>query len=181
MKLIVGLGNPGKQYENTRHNVGFMVIDHFVEFDGWQKKFEGLYQILNVQGEKVFFLKPTTFMNLSGNSVSKVVKYYDIDMKDILIVQDDIDLSFGTFKLKKNSSAGGHNGIKSIISSLGTDSFARLKVGISHDKNGNTIDYVLGKFSKQELEYFRETYETFNAIISSFIVDGIDKTMNKYN
>lgn len=181
MKLIVGLGNPGKQYENTRHNVGFMVVDHFVKSGDWQKKFDGLLQILTIQGEKALFLKPTTFMNLSGNSIIKAVKYYDIDIQDILIIQDDMDLSFRTFKLKKDSSAGGHNGIKSIISALNSKNFARLKVGISHDEKGNTIDYVLGKFSKQELQYFQDTYETFNAIITSFITDGIEKTMNKYN
>lgn len=181
MKLIVGLGNPGREYENTRHNIGFMVIDHYLKTQEWQKKFDGLYQIVSVSGEKVLFLKPTTYMNLSGNSVIKAMKYYDISIEDILVIQDDMDIEIGNYKLKKDSSAGGHNGIKSIISSLGTNAFSRLKIGISHDKNGNTIDYVLGKFSKKEMQFFEESYETFNEIITSFIQDGIEKTMNKYN
>ena len=181
MKLIVGLGNPGKEYENTRHNVGFMVIDHFTTNTDWQKKFDGLSKIETICGEKVMLLKPTTFMNLSGNAVSKAMKYYDISVEDILVLQDDMDIEFGKYKLKKNSSAGGHNGIKSIIASVGSNSFARLKIGISHDKNGNTIDYVLGKFSKEERLFLESQYDTFNAIITEFIMAGIDKTMNKYN
>lgn len=181
MKLIVGLGNPGKEYECTRHNIGFMIIDQYLESDAWQKKFEGIYQITNVLGEKVLFLKPTTFMNLSGNSVIKVVQYYDIKIEDILIIQDDMDLEFGTLKLKKNSSSGGHNGIKSIISSLGTDSFCRLKVGISHDRTKDTVDYVLGKFSKNEIEFIRKNASTYKEIIDTFIQNGAEKTMNIYN
>ncbi len=181
MKLIVGLGNPGKEYECTRHNIGFMIIDQYIESNTWQKKFEGVYQITNVLGEKVLFLKPKTFMNLSGNSVLKAVQYYDIKIEDILIIQDDMDLEFGTLKLKKNSSSGGHNGIKSIISSLGTDSFCRLKVGISHDRSKNTVDYVLGKFSKNEIEFIRKNASTYKENIDTFIQNGAEKTMNIYN
>lgn len=181
MKLIVGLGNPGKEYEKTRHNVGFIVLDAYLSTNEWQKKFDGLYQIQNIAGEKVLFLKPTTYMNLSGNSVSKAVKYYDISIEDILVIQDDMDLAVGRYKLKKDSSAGGHNGIKSIISCLGTNSFSRLKIGISHDKNGNTIDYVLGKFPKEEFLFLEKNMSVFKDIVDSFITDGIEKTMNKYN
>lgn len=181
MKLIVGLGNPGKEYEKTRHNVGFMVLDSYLSSVDFQKKFDGLCHIKMVAGEKVLFLKPTTYMNLSGNSVFKAMKYYDISVEDILIIQDDMDLEVGHYKLKKDSSAGGHNGIKSIISSLGTNAFSRLKVGISHTKDGNTIDYVLGKFSKEELSNLENNFPLFSEIIDSFIVNGIDKTMNKYN
>ncbi len=181
MKLIVGLGNPGKEYENTRHNVGFMVLDHYIENDGWQKKFDGLYQIINVEGEKILFLKPTTFMNLSGGSVVQASKYYDISAENILIIHDDMDIDFGKFKLKKNSSSGGHNGIKSIIAALNTDTFNRLKIGISHDKNKDTINYVLGKFSKEEINFLNDHYKLYNEIIHSFICDGMDQTMNKYH
>ncbi len=181
MKLIVGLGNPGDEYKNTRHNVGFMVLDIFSSSGEWQKKFDGLYKIETISGQKVMLLKPTTYMNLSGNSVRKAMQYYDILVEDILVIQDDIDIEFGNYKLKKNSSFGGHNGIKSIISSIGTDSFARLKVGISHAKSANTVPYVLGKFSKQELLFFLENTQTFQNIITSFIEEGIDRTMNKYN
>ncbi len=181
MKLIVGLGNPGKEYQNTRHNVGFMVLDQYIQNDSWQKKFDGEYQIINYGEEKVLFLKPLTYMNDSGNSVIKASKYYDIALEDILVIQDDMDIEFGKYKLKKNSSSGGHNGIKSIIAALNTDSFTRLKVGISHDKNKDTIHYVLGKFSKEEMNILSENYKIYNEIIESFIYNGIEKTMNKYN
>ena len=181
MKLIVGLGNPGKEYENTRHNIGFMIVDKYLNNDDWKKKFDGLYQIVTISGEKVMFLKPQTFMNLSGVSVQKAVNFYDIDINDIMVIQDDMDLPFGKYKLKTNSSSGGHNGIKSIISSLNTQSFCRLKYGISHDKNGNTINHVLGKFSKDDLNFINENFDTYFEIIESFVKNGLEKTMNTYN
>lgn len=181
MKLIVGLGNPGKEYENTRHNVGFMVVDRYVDSQSFQKKFDGLVQMIMVGKEKVLVLKPLTFMNLSGNAVIKAAKYYDIKPEDVLVIQDDLDIDFGHFKLKKNSSSGGHNGIKSIISALGTDSFCRLKIGISHDKAKSTVDYVLGHFSKSELDFLEENADKYRDIINSFIENGADKTMNDYN
>lgn len=181
MKLIVGLGNIGKEYENTRHNIGFMVLDHYLDDNSWQKKFDGYYKIVNYGNEKVLFLKPTTYMNNSGISVVQASKYYDINPSDILVIQDDMDIEFGKHKLKINSSAGGHNGIKSIISALNTDSFARLKIGISHDKNKDTINYVLGKFSKEEMNTLNENYKLYGEIMESFIFNGLEKTMNKYN
>lgn len=181
MKLIVGLGNPGKEYKNTRHNVGFMVLDYILGDVNWKSKFDGLYYEDNSNGEKVIYVKPTTYMNLSGNCVREYVNYYKIDKKDILVIHDDLDLSFGSYKLKKNSSAGGHNGIKSIINRLNSQEFARLKVGVSHDRSVDTKDYVLGNFSKQEKELFMEMQNIFNKIIESFIEYGIDKTMNVYN
>lgn len=179
MKLIVGLGNPGKEYEYTRHNIGFMVVDSFVNNDDWKKKFDGEYQILTVKDEKVLFLKPLTYMNNSGISVRKIVDYYDIKIEDILVIQDDLDLEFGKCRLKKNSSSGGHNGIKSIISCLGTNTFCRLKLGISSKKNVDTIDYVLGKFSKSDMEFWSSHYSGIFKIMESFVINGIDKTMNQ--
>ncbi len=181
MKLIVGLGNPGVSYENTRHNVGFMIVDWYLDNTKWQEKFSGLLRMEMINGEKVIFLKPTTYMNLSGNSVQKVIHYYNISIQNILVIQDDMDLEFGKYKLKKNSSSGGHNGIKSIISCLGTDAFSRLKIGISHDFKQDTKDYVLGKFSQSELEELYDKRFLYNEIIDSFILYGIDITMNKYN
>lgn len=181
MKLIVGLGNPGKQYEFTRHNIGFMIVDSYLNNNDWKKKFDGLYQIVNIEGEKVLFLKPQTFMNLSGLSVLKAVQFYDIDYQDILIIQDDLDIPFSSYKLKTNSSSGGHNGIKSIISSLKSESFGRLKMGIANDKKKDTIDFVLGKFSKEELAYLKEHFSTYADIIDSFVKNGLEKTMNQYN
>lgn len=181
MKLIVGLGNPGKEYENTRHNIGFMVLDHYLDENNWKKKFDGLYQIIMIGQEKVLFLKPHTFMNLSGNSVRKAVDFYGIEISDILVIQDDLDLPFGKHRIKKNSTAGGHNGIKSIISSLGTDAFCRLKLGIAHDSNFDTIDYVLGKFSKDDIHYWASHYSKYFEIIESFVKNGADKTISTLN
>ena len=120
-------------------------------------------------------------MNLSGNAIVKFTRFYKVDLEDILVIQDDLDLPVGTYRLKKNSSAGGHNGIKSIISALNSDSFARLKVGISNAKEMDTKDYVLGKFNEEELNTIKKLYTTFDNIITSFIINGIDKTMNEYN
>ncbi len=181
MKLIVGLGNPGKEYENTRHNVGFMIVDHYLDSDDWKEKFKALYCEKRINGEKVLFVKPLTFMNLSGDAVVQFVHYYDIDINDILVIHDDMDIAFGSYKLKKDSSDGGHNGIKSIINRLGTQGFSRLKIGLSHDKSMDTRDYVLGKFSKEDLDKFKEMQDTFNKIINCFIKEGIERTMNIYN
>ena len=181
MKLIVGLGNPGKDYKNTRHNVGFLVLDNYLNTSDWKEKFNALFHETRINGEKVLFVKPLTFMNLSGDAVVKYVNYYDIDIDDILVIHDDLDLPFSSYKLKKNSSAGGHNGIKSIISRLSSDAFARLKVGVSHDRSIDTKDYVLGNFSKSEMDKFNEMQKDFNKIIESFVIDGIEKTMNIYN
>lgn len=181
MKLIVGLGNPDKEYDKTRHNVGFMVIDSYLGSVNWSNKFSALYCEKVINGEKIIFVKPLTYMNNSGNAVGEFVRYFNIDNKDILVIQDDLDLNVGDYKLKMHSSSGGHNGIKSIIASLGNQDFPRLKVGIGSVKKDEVIDYVLGKFSKSELEVLNELFNTFDKIINSFINEGIDKTMNVYN
>lgn len=181
MKLIVGLGNPDKEYDKTRHNVGFMVIDNYLGSVNWSNKFNALYCEKVINGEKIIFVKPLTYMNNSGNAVGEFVRYFNIDSKDILVIQDDLDLNVGDYKLKMHSSSGGHNGIKSIIASLGNQDFPRLKVGIGSVKKDEVIDYVLGKFSKSELEVLNELFNTFDKIINSFINEGIDKTMNVYS
>lgn len=195
LKLIVGLGNPGKEYDNTRHNIGFMIIDNYINSNAWkklngtainssiswQKKFNASYTIVNVEQEKVIFVKPETFMNLSGNSILEFVHFYKIAPKDILIIHDDLDLPIGKFRIKTNSSSGGHNGIKSIIECLGTNSFARLKVGISKTSNGDIKNYVLGHFNKEEHEILDKLYPTFNNIINDFLKKDITKIMNDYN
>lgn len=183
MKLIVGLGNPGFEYENTRHNIGFMVLDNYLKENpaAWQKKFNGLYQTLTIQGKKVYFLKPQTYMNLSGSSIQEFVHYFKINLADILVIHDDLDLKIGRFRLKTNSSAGGHNGIKSIINSLGTENFARLKIGISKIDNIDTKDYVLGKFKPDELTILENLYPTINDLINDFLTNDLSTLMNKYN
>ena len=184
MKLIVGLGNPGKEYENTRHNIGFIFIDNFakslnVNID--KKKFDGLYNEVNINNEKVILLKPQTYMNLSGESIIKFVNFYKINIEDILIINDDLDLDFGRIRLRMNGSSGGHNGLKNIILHLGTTDFKRLKVGISNNKLIDTKDYVLGKFKKEEKETLDTLKELINNILTDFISMDFDKLMCKYN
>lgn len=181
MKLIVGLGNPGEQYENTRHNIGFMILDRYLGNVKWSKKFNGLYYEKNINGEKFLFLKPQSFMNLSGGVVKSFVNYYRFEVKDVLVVHDDLDLDVGKYRIKINSSAGGHNGIKDIINCLHTDTFARLKVGISHDSKIDTRDYVLGNFSKEQKEKVMNNYDDFVEIIENFNYDNLSALMNKYN
>ena len=183
MKLIVGLGNIGKEYESTRHNTGFMTIDYFAnEYKATFKletKLEGFISSLNIDGEKVILLKPTTYMNLSGNSISKVLNYYKIDKKDMLVIHDDLDLKVGQIRFRNHGSAGGHNGLKSIISHIGED-FNRCKIGI--DKNNDTIDHVLGKFSKEELALINLSVEKVSKAILDFIKgSSMEELMNKYN
>ena len=179
MKLIVGLGNPGKEYDNTRHNIGFMILDNYLGDVKYTEKFDGLIYEKNYNGEKVIFLKPQTFMNNSGMSVVKVVNYYNIDVHDILIIHDDLDLDFNTIKIKSNSSSGGHNGIKSIINNLGSQEFDQFKFGISNEYKNNIIDFVLGKFSKEELSNIDYSY--LNKVIDTYINDGVVKTMSDFN
>ena len=181
MKLIVGLGNPGKEYEKTRHNIGFMALDYFPGNNFDNKKFDALYYKQVINGEDVIFIKPLTFMNLSGQSVVRFVNYFKIDHRDVLIIQDDLDLPTGTIKLKYKSSSGGHNGIKSIIHELGTDEIPRLKIGISNDKLLDTKDYVLSRFSKEEIDKLNEKMPLIKNIILTFIDDGINECMSKYN
>ncbi len=181
MKLLVGLGNPGKEYEQTRHNIGFMIIDYFLKEANWQEKWNALITETRINNEKVIIIKPLTYMNLSGNAVSLVCNFYKISSEDILVIQDDLDLPIGTFRLKTNSSDGGHNGIKSIIEKLGTKDFARLKIGISNNKSIDTKDYVLAKFNKEELNTLKDLFPTIQKVITSFIENGAYKTMNLYN
>ncbi len=179
MKLIVGLGNPGKEYVNTRHNVGFMVLDNYNKELKWQQKGNAMYAEFTRNNEKIIFLKPLTYMNLSGIAVAKFYNYYKLDSKDILVIHDDLDLPEGTYRLKYNSSAGGHNGIKSIIENLNTQEFSHLKIGIGKNNNNDIKDYVLGRLPKSIVEKINSNF--FKEIIDSFIDNGIEKTMNKYN
>lgn len=185
MKLIVGLGNPGNEYMRTRHNVGFNVVDMLANNYGvcfsLNKRFNSLEAILNVNGEKVILIKPLTYMNLSGDAVIKYVNYYNISMSDILIIHDDLDMEFGKIRFAFNSSSGGHNGIKDIISKLNSQEFARLKIGISNDKNIDTKNYVLGKFSDDELEMLNCIYKKLGNIVVDFIMYDFVNLKQKYN
>lgn len=154
MKLIVGLGNPGKEYEETRHNVGFMTVDSFAGHQAavfrLESKLKGMLASVNVNGNKALLLKPMTYMNLSGESVKAVMQYYKISVEDILIISDDLDSHTGRVRLRAEGSAGGHNGHKSIIAHIGTEAYKRLKIGIDRSDVIPVIDWVLQKFSKEE-------------------------------
>lgn len=183
MKLIVGLGNPGKEYIGTRHNIGFMVIDNYLNIsdNDYKKNFDGLYYERIIKGDKVIFLKPQRYMNLSGEVVIQYVKFYKIDINDILVVSDDLDMECGKIKLKLKGSCGGHNGLRNIENHLGTQEYKRLKIGISKTKDKDIKDYVLGNFSKEEkLEIDRIINETKN-IIDDYFELSFENLMNKYN
>ena len=153
MKLIIGLGNPGKEYENTRHNTGFMVLDRLSEklnIEMTQNKFKGLYGKSKYKGEDVILLKPQTYMNLSGESVRQVMDFFKINQEDILVIYDDLDMPVGKLRLRQSGSAGGHNGVKSIIAHVGTQSFQRIRVGIDKHPRIKVVDYVLGRFQKDK-------------------------------
>ena len=185
MKLIVGLGNPGKEYTNTRHNVGFNFIDYYLDYknitDTWSNKFDGLYIQTKLNGEKVIFLKPQTYMNLSGNSVRKVMDYYNVEIDNLLVISDDLDLSIGNFKLRPSGTSGGHNGLKSVESSIGTSSYKRLKIGISNDKDIDTKDYVLGNLSKEDKDILNKLYKDLCEVVDDYFHMEFPLLMNKYN
>ena len=181
MKLIVGLGNPGKEYKNTRHNIGFMVLDNYLGKVNWKTKMENYFYLTEVNGEQIMFIKPLTYMNLSGLAVRKIVNFYKIDIKNILVIHDDLDINIGNYKIKRNSSSGGHNGIKSIISELNTEAFGRLKIGISKSAQIPVEKYVLGKFTTEEEEKINSNMDIFNEIIDKFIDSSIDEVMAMYN
>lgn len=186
MKLVVGLGNPGKEYEKTRHNVGFMVLDKVAEklkvYD-FKEKFSGLLGEANYKGEKVLLLKPQTYMNLSGKSIVQVINFYKLNVEeDLIVVYDDMALPLGKLRMREKGSAGGHNGIKSIISHLG-DKFLRIKFGIGQSKDKDKIvDFVIGRFSKEEEEEISKVLIHASDVVIS-VLDGvsIDRIMQNCN
>lgn len=184
MKLVVGLGNKGKEYENTRHNMGFMLVDRYLQYknitDKFKEKFNAMYIETTINNEKVIFIKPMTYMNNSGIAVRAFVDFYKLNSEDILVISDDLDLDLGKFRLRRNGSSGGHNGLKSIISHLGTDNFKRLRIGISNDKD-DVINYVLSKFSKKELNEIDTMFDTLVDVLDDYFVMDFTSLMSKYN
>ena len=184
MKVVIGLGNPGKKYEKTRHNIGFIVVDNLrkkMNISDEREKFQALVSEKNIDGEKVIFLKPQTFMNLSGNSVIEIVNFYKLDpKKDIIVIYDDMDLSFGDIRIREKGSSGGHNGIKSIISHIGEE-FIRIKCGIGA-KEKDAVEHVLGEFNQTEQKELDEILEKINnCVIEMLSVQNLDRIMQKYN
>lgn len=185
MHLIVGLGNPTKQYEGTRHNVGFETIDRIAaenQIRVEEKKHKALYGSGYIEGEKVILAKPQTFMNLSGESVRELSDYYKIPAENIIVIYDDISLDVGQLRIRKKGSAGGHNGIKSIISHLGTNVFPRIKVGVGEKPSGYDLaDYVLGHFSKDDRAKMQEGYTRAMHAAEMLVAGDVEQAMNEYN
>ncbi|MCP1121892.1 aminoacyl-tRNA hydrolase [Bacillus sp. 3103sda1] len=185
MKLIVGLGNPGREYELTRHNIGFMAIDELSK--RWniplnEQKFKGLFGAGFVNGEKVILLKPLTYMNLSGESIRPLMDYYKIDIEDFVVMYDDLDIPVGKLRLRMKGSAGGHNGVKSTIAHLGTQEFQRIRMGIDRPKNGmKVVDYVLGRFTVDEMPEVERAIEKSAGACEEWLKTPFLQVMNTFN
>ena len=185
MKLIIGLGNPGKEYDKTRHNIGFEAIDaianaHNISVN--KSKFKGLFGEGFIGTSKVILVKPQTYMNLSGESITAFISWYKVDPKDILVIYDDVSLSLGLLRIRQKGSAGGHNGIKSIIQHHGTNEFQRIKIGVGEKPQGwDLADYVLSRFSNSEMKLMDTTMEDVAGATQMIIEKGIQEAMNAYN
>ncbi len=181
--LIVGLGNPGAEYEGTRHNTGYMVLDAFAKASNicFEDKRYGFVAETSLRGRKLILLKPTTYMNLSGNAVRYWLQKENIDQKRLLIVVDELALPLGKFRLKGNGSNGGHNGLGHIQQLIGQQ-YARLRIGIGNEfQRGGQVDYVLGRYTDEEKKTLEPVIDTAIEIIKSFVLAGIDITMNQFN
>lgn len=186
MYLVAGLGNPGKQYEMTRHNIGFEAIDYMADQYGVKVKklkFKGLYAEVNIKGEKVMLLKPQTYMNLSGESIREFAAFYKIPTENIIVINDDIYLDSGKVRIRKSGSAGGHNGLKSIIYQLSSDQFPRIRLGVNtpNRKEADLADFVLARFSKEEIPLLEDAIIRAKKAVEEIVSNSIESAMNKYN
>jgi len=186
MFIIVGLGNPGKDYTNTRHNIGFDVIDALADIAGIsviEKKHKAIIGKGVLDGQKVILAKPQTYMNLSGESVREIIDYYKVDEEqELIVISDDISLDVGNIRVRKKGSAGGHNGLKNIIAHLGHDTFMRVKMGVGEKPKGYDLaDYVLGHFTADERKVMNDAAKTATEAIRMMMAGDVDKAMNQYN
>lgn len=185
MKIIVGLGNPGEEYANTRHNLGFMAIDKLAEaldIDVSKEKLGGLIGTGKYNKEKIVLVKPLTYMNLSGNCVSKVLKFYKATEEDLVVIYDDIDIEVGKIRVRPNGSAGTHNGMRDIVEKLSTSEFARIRIGSGKPLKGQDLaNYVLGKFKKDELKKIDEATTYASEAALEILENGLQSSMNKFN
>ncbi|OPX89612.1 aminoacyl-tRNA hydrolase [Pelotomaculum sp. PtaB.Bin117] len=186
MKLIVGLGNPGREYAETRHNVGFMVVDRLASVLGMtvgKKLFKALVGQGQINEEKVVLAKPQTYMNLSGDAVGALLNWFKLTAADLLVIYDDLDLACGKLRLRAGGGSGGHKGMQSIIAAIGTDSFPRVRVGIGRpaEPGYETVDYVLGRFSGEEAEVLEETLGLASDAAICAVREGMERAMNLFN
>ena len=185
MYLIIGLGNPEQEYSKTRHNMGFNAINEIAQkynIEVNKNKFQGLYEITIINGQKVVLVKPQTYMNLSGNCVQEFVNFYKIEKENIIVIYDDMDIEPGEIKIRKQGGPGGHNGMKSIIQMLGTEQFSRIRIGIGRPKtNGDEINYVIGAIPEEEIPKLNEGVGKAKDAVIEILKNGIDSAMNKFN
>jgi PTH1 family peptidyl-tRNA hydrolase len=184
MFVIAGLGNPGKKYANTRHNVGFEMVDAIAAKQGINIKkvqYNALCGETTIAGERVVLMKPQTFMNLSGMSISQFLNYYKIPVSNLVVIYDDVSLELGRLRIRERGSSGGHNGMKNIIASLGTEEIARVRIGIGEDMDARIDQYVLSNFSSSEVKVLIETAIKMPDIIDEIIKNGVASAMNLYN
>ena len=184
--LLVGLGNPGDKYDNTRHNVGFAAIDQLAEelkVPVQKLKYRALTQTVELGGARVLLMKPITYMNLSGEAVGEAARFFKIPADHVLVLSDDVSLPVGKLRIRKAGSAGGHNGLKSIIQHLGTDQFPRVKIGVGEKPHPDydMADWVLGKFTGEDLKTITQAIQRAGKAAECYIQDGPDKAMNKFN
>ena len=185
MKIIAGLGNPGAEYAHTKHNVGFMLVDVLAEKLGaasWKEDFFSALTEVRIGGEKVFLVKPLTYMNNSGEALGPMLSYYKLDVDDLVVVHDDMDIPAGMVRIRRKGSSGGHNGIKSIIAHVGSEDFARVRIGIGRPPAGWTvIHHVLAPFSTEDAPKIRAAIDYLLPAVESIVSDGVDFAMNRYN
>lgn len=184
MYIIVGLGNPGKQYENTRHNIGFITVEQLAEkhkISVTKIKHKALVGEGRISDQKVLLVKPQTFMNLSGNSVRELLDYYKEDVANLVVIYDDVDIPAGKVRIRKKGSAGTHNGMRSIIYDIQSDQFARIRIGIGGERKMALDRYVLGGFTKEEKPLLQEAVTIAVNALECIVQKGIDKAMNEYN
>ena len=185
MKIIVGLGNPGKEYEKTRHNVGFRALDEVaskLNIDVTKSKFNGLYGSKGMLDKKIILCKPQTYMNLSGDCVVELLNYYKADVSDLIVIYDDIDIDVGKIRIKPSGSPGTHNGMKDITKKIGSKDFIRVRIGTGKPKDDRDLaDYVLGKFEKDEEKIIKDSIEKASEAVIDILNIGVQDAINKYN
>jgi len=184
MKVVVGLGNPGPEYRDTRHNVGFRVLEllaarHRVERQ--ESKYDAIIGEIRINGEKVLLVKPLTYMNLSGRSVQPLVHWHKLDLADLMVIYDDMDLPVGSLRIRANGGSGGHKGMKSIIERLNTEEFSRARIGIGRPTHHDPADWVLGRFSGHEKELMQSIVNKAADAVETWITEGLTEAMNAYN
>lgn len=184
MKVVVGLGNPGKEYKATRHNIGFMVVEELAKRHGVQKeqsRFDAIVGETKIGNEKVLLVKPLTYMNLSGNAVQPLIKWYKLEQEDLLVIYDDMDLSTGEVRIRPQGGHGGHKGMMSIIERLATQNINRIRIGIGRDEYRDTVSWVLGKLSTEEATLIKAAVQKAADAVECWVKKGINITMNTYN